>query len=86
MGSSLTMKHSKGEEIQLDEKVEAWIISPEDFIISKLTRPDRGVNDEQDVKSVLERQRCILDKECLARRAQETEILQVLKMIQEKGS
>jgi len=71
--------------IKLDENVEAWIVSPEDFIINKLARPDRGVNDEQDVKSVLVRQHGNLDEEYLQRRAQETEVLQVLKTIQAQG-
>lgn len=70
----------------LDENIKAWIVSPEDFIINKLARPDRGVRDEQDVKSVLERQRGNLDEEYLVRRAQDNGIFQVLKMIQDKGS
>ncbi len=65
-----------------DENIEAWIVSPEDFIINKLARPDRGVNDEQDVKSVLVRQEGNLDEEYLERRAQEYGILQVLKTLQ----
>ncbi|MFX1363009.1 MAG: hypothetical protein ACFE7A_06115 [Promethearchaeota archaeon] len=71
---------------RLDESVEAWIVSPEDFIINKLARPDRGVIDEQDVKSVLVRQHDNLDEEYLQRRAQENGVLQVLKTIQAKGS
>ncbi|MFX0069420.1 MAG: hypothetical protein ACFE7I_10135 [Candidatus Hodarchaeota archaeon] len=71
---------------RLDENVEAWIVSPEDFIINKLARPDRGVIDEQDVKSVLVRQHDNLDEEYLQRRAQENGVLQVLKTIQAKGS
>jgi predicted nucleotidyltransferase len=71
--------------VRLDENVEAWIVSPEDFIINKLARPDRGVNDEQDVKSVLVRQNGNLDEKYLKRRAQETEVLQVLKAIQAQG-
>jgi len=70
---------------RLDENVEAWIVSPEDFIINKLARPDRGVNDEQDVKSVLVRQHGNLDEEYLKKRAQETGVLQVLKAIQAQG-
>ena len=37
--------------------------------MNKLVRPDRGVIDEQDVKSVLVRQEGKLDQECLERRA-----------------
>jgi len=72
--------------VKLDANVEAWIVSPEDFIINKLARPDRGVIDEQDVKSVLVRQEGRLDKEYLKRRAEEAEVLQVLKKIQAQGS
>ncbi len=72
--------------VKLDENVEAWIVSPEDFIINRLARPDRGVIDEQDVKSVLVMQRGRLDEEYLQRRAQETGVLQVLKAIRAQGS
>lgn len=71
---------------KLDPNVEAWIISPEDFIINKLARPDRGVNDEQDVKSVLVRQEGKLDKEYLKRRAEDVGVLQVLNRIEAQGS
>jgi hypothetical protein len=70
---------------RLNEKVEAWIVSPEDFIINKLARPDRGAIDEQDVKSVLVRQHDHLDQEYLQKRAQENGVLQVLKAIQAQG-
>lgn len=66
----------------LDENIEAWIISPEDFIVNKLARPDRGAVDEQDVKSVLVRQKDKLDKEYLEKRARDAEVLTVLKTIQ----
>jgi len=66
----------------LDENIEAWIISPEDFIVNKLARPDRGAIDEQDVKSVLVRQNDKLDKEYLEKRARDAEVLTVLKTIQ----
>ena len=66
----------------LDENIEAWIIAPEDFIVNKLARPDRGAIDEQDVKSVLVRQKDKLDKEYLEKRARDAEVLTVLKTIQ----
>jgi predicted nucleotidyltransferase len=72
--------------VKLGENVEAWIVSPEDFIVNKLARPDRGVNDEQDVKSVLVMQSGSLDEEYLQRRAQETGVLQVLRAIRALGS
>ncbi len=46
-----------------------WVISPEDFIVSKLTRPDRMEQDELDVKSVLVRMASKLDQDYLELRA-----------------
>lgn len=68
--------------VTLDTNISAWIISPEDFIISKLARPDRGAIDEQDVKSVLVRQSNKLDKEYLTKRAQQAGVLTILQNIQ----
>lgn len=62
---------------------EAWIVSAEDFIVSKLARPDRGTNDEQDVKSVLERDDVDLDWEYLERRARKYEVWNLLQVIKE---
>jgi len=59
-----------------------WIVSPEDFIVNKLARPDRGVIDEQDVKSVLIRQEGKLDEEYLKKRAEDAEVLTILERIQ----
>jgi hypothetical protein len=72
--------------VKLNLGVEAWIVSPEDFIVNKLARPDRGVTDEQDVKSVLVRQEGRLDKEYLARRAEKVGVLQVLNNIEAHDS
>jgi len=58
-----------------------WIISPEDFIVSKLARPDRGVGDEQDVKSVLERDDVKLDWRYLEERAERAGVLVLLDTI-----
>jgi len=68
--------------VKLDANILAWIISPEDFIVNKLARPDRGVTDEQDVKSVLVRQDGKLDKEYLKKKAQKAGVLTILKTIQ----
>jgi hypothetical protein len=68
--------------MELDEGFEAWVISPEDFIVNKLARPDRGAVDEQDVKSVLVRQERKLDREYLERRARDAGVFNVLKMIE----
>lgn len=67
----------------LGEGVDAWIVSPEDFIVTKLARADRGVVDEQDVKSVLEIQKNKLDWVYLHKRAKDAEVLTILKTIQE---
>lgn len=75
-----TLKRRRKAKLNLD--VEAWIVSPEDFIVNKLARPDRGVTDEQDVKSVLVRQEGRLDKEYLTRRAEKVGVLQVLNSIE----
>jgi hypothetical protein len=67
--------------VRLDEGVEAWVVSPEDFIVNKLARPDRGAIDEQDVKSVLTRQKGKLDEGYLRKRAQKAGVLAVLQML-----
>ena len=64
------------------DSLETWIISPEDFIVNKLARPDRGVIDEQDVKSVLIRQKDNLDYEYLKKKAENAEVLNILEKIQ----
>ena len=69
--------------VKLDTNILAWIVSSEDFIVNKLARPDRGVVDEQDVKSVLIRQANKLDDEYLKKRAQEAGVLTILQTIQD---
>lgn len=63
---------------------ETWIVSPEDFIVSKLARPDRGTIDEQDVKSVIERDDVKLDWEYLETRAKRHDVWSLLQMIRER--
>ncbi|MFP3952128.1 MAG: nucleotidyltransferase [Candidatus Bathyarchaeia archaeon] len=58
-----------------------WVISPEDLILNKLARPDRGVIDEQDVKSILLRLQGELDWEYLEEKAQKADVLSVLNAI-----
>ena len=67
---------------QLSEGISAWVVSAEDFIVTKLARPDRGVIDEQDVKSVLVRQEGKLDWNYLEKRAKDAQVLTILKAIQ----
>jgi hypothetical protein len=66
----------------LSEDISAWLVSPEDFIVTKLARPDRGTTDEQDVKSVLVRQTGKLDETYLEKRARDAGVLTILKAIQ----
>ena len=61
--------------------VPVWIVSPEDFIVNKLARPDRGAVDEQDVKSVLVRQGDRLDMRYLEKRAEKAGVLVLLRTI-----
>jgi len=67
---------------KLGENISAWIISPEDFVVNKIARPDRGAVYEQDVKSVLVRQAGKLDKKYLTKRAQQAQVLAILQAIQ----
>lgn len=59
-----------------------YVVSPEDFIVSKLARPDRGVQDEKDVKSVLARLGDKLDRKYLERRAASAGVLAVLDAVE----
>ena len=67
--------------VKMDVDVQVWIVSPEDFIVNKLARPDRGVIDEQDVKSVLVREEGKLDEEYLKKRAEDAGVLTILEHI-----
>lgn len=68
--------------MELITDFEAWVISPEDFIVTKLARPDRSVVDEQDVKSVLVMQRNKLDRKYLEKRALNAGVLTLLETIE----
>lgn len=62
---------------------EVWLVSPEDFVVTKLSRPDRGVQDEKDAKGVLSRLGGSLDREYLERRAGRAGVLALLRAIEE---
>jgi hypothetical protein len=66
----------------MSQDISAWLVSPEDFIVTKLARPDRGATDEQDVKSVLVRQAGKLDEAYLEKRARNIGVLAILRTIQ----
>jgi predicted nucleotidyltransferase len=75
-----TLKRRK--KAKISKNINAWIISPEDFIINKLARPDRSAVDEQDVKSVLTRQAGKLDNKYLTKKAKQANVLTILQTIQ----
>jgi len=59
------------------------LVSPEDFVVSKLARPDRGVQDEKDVAGVLRRLHDSLDRNYMKRRARKAGVLPVLRHLEE---
>jgi hypothetical protein len=67
--------------VKLDVNFEAWVVSPEDFVVNKLARPDRGAVDEQDVKSVLVRQKDKLDTKYLEKRGREAGVYAILQIL-----
>jgi len=75
---------SKRKEVKIGSS-DFHVVSPEDFIVSKLTRPDRGVQDEKDVKSVLVRMEGKIDTGYLEKRAQRAGVLAILKAIERVG-
>lgn len=70
--------------ITLWRDLHAWAIGPEDFIINKLARKDRRVQDETDVVSVLVRQKNKLDEKYLVHRAKKFEVLGLLEALKKK--
>ena len=62
---------------------EVWLVSPEDFVVTKLSRPDRGVQDEKDAKGVLSRLGGSLDRKYLERCAGRAGVLALLRAIEE---
>jgi len=61
--------------------VKVWLVSPEDFIVSKLARPDRGVQDEKDVAGILARLGNQLDRSYLRKRARLAGVVSLLDAI-----
>jgi hypothetical protein len=64
-----------------DDDFEMFAIGPEDFIVNKLSRKDRGVQDEMDVVSVLKRQKGRLDHVYLSKRAEAADVTELLEML-----
>lgn len=59
---------------------------PEDLIVNKLARRDRGVQDELDVVSVLELQKSKLDYPYLKRIAKQANVIELLETLMQKLS
>ena len=66
-----------------DDEFEMFAIGPEDFVVNKLARKDRGVQDEKDAISVLSRQKGKLDYAYLDRRAKDAGVLEILMTLME---
>lgn len=64
---------------------EMFAIGPEDFIVNKLARRDRGVQDELDVVSVLELQKGKLDYPYLRKRAKQANVIELLETLTQKS-
>lgn len=64
--------------------VRIWIIGPEDFIVNKLARVDRGARDESDAASVLIEMKDKLDREYLENRAKQFAVNELLKTLERR--
>ena len=64
--------------------LDVWVISAEDYIVTKLARPDRSNSDEMDVLSVLVRMDKTLDREYLTKRVKNAQVEHILETINEK--
>jgi len=62
--------------------VQAYVVSPEDFMVTKLARPDRGLQDEKDVKSVFARLGGKIDREYLEERARAAGVSALLQAVE----
>jgi len=67
--------------IKLSKGLDVWVLGPEDFIVNKLARKDRRVQDETDVLSVLVRQKEKLDEIYLSQRARKFKVLSLLEAL-----
>jgi len=67
-----------------NDSFEMFVIGPEDFIVNKLARKDRGVQDEQDALSVLALQQDKLDYAYLRKRAKNACVDRLLDTLMQK--
>jgi hypothetical protein len=63
------------------DSFEMFAIGPEDFIVNKLARKNRGVQDEQDAISVLAMQEGRLDYPYLRKRAKQADVIELLETL-----
>ena len=68
-----------------NDNFQMFTIGPEDFIVNKLARRDRGVQDELDAVSVLALQKGKLDYPYLMRRAKQADIAELLETLMQKS-
>lgn len=68
-----------------NDSFEMYAIGPEDFIVNKLARGDRGVQDEQDVVSVLAMQKGKLDYSYLEKRVKQAGVLELLETLMQRS-
>ena len=68
-----------------NDDFEMFAIGPEDFIVNKLARRDRGVQDELDVVSVLWLQKGKLDYPYLRKRAIQANVTELLETLAQKS-
>ncbi len=65
---------------------EMFAIGPEDLIVNKLARGERGVQDEQDAVSVLAMQKGKLDYSYLRRRAKHAGVIELLETLMQASN
>jgi len=65
--------------------VSFWIIGPEDLVVNKLSRPDRSPIDEQDVITVLVRQKGRLDRRYLEKQAKKAGVYGLLEILETRA-
>ncbi len=65
---------------------EMFAIGPEDFVVNKLARGDRGVQDEQDAVSVLALQKGKLDYSYLRKRAKQAGVVELLETLMQRSN
>lgn len=63
------------------DSFEMFAIGPEDFVVNKLARGDRGIQDEQDAVSVLAMQKGKLDYSYLRKRAKQASVVELLETL-----